>query len=53
MTWTRTRRILRDTATPAKVRPDDPTARRCGGDADLAGAGLVDAYAAVRAARAG
>ncbi|WP_089015897.1 S8 family serine peptidase [Micromonospora inositola] len=49
----RTRRILRDTATPAGVRPDDSTARRCGGDADLVGAGLVDAYAAVRAARAG
>ncbi|WP_236648503.1 S8 family serine peptidase, partial [Micromonospora sicca] len=49
----RTRRILRETATPAGVRPDDPTGRRCGGDADLVGAGLVDAYAAVRAARAG
>ncbi|WP_130329337.1 S8 family serine peptidase [Micromonospora kangleipakensis] len=47
---TRTRRILRDTATPATV---PPAADRCGGDADLVGAGLVDAYAAVRAARAG
>ncbi|WBB78956.1 S8 family serine peptidase [Micromonospora sp. WMMD882] len=47
----RTRRLLRDTATPvepppgAAGRPD-----RCGATAD-AGAGLVDAYAAVRAAR--
>ncbi len=49
----RTRQILRETATPAGVRPDDAQARRCGTDADLVGAGLVDAYAAVRAARAG
>ncbi|WP_200210771.1 S8 family serine peptidase [Micromonospora coerulea] len=49
----RTGRILRKTATPAGVRPDDPEAPRCGGDADLVGAGVVDAYAAVRAARAG
>ncbi|WP_407940378.1 S8 family serine peptidase [Micromonospora auratinigra] len=45
----RTRRILQDTATPAGVPPD---ARRCGGERDLVGAGLVDAYAAVEAARA-
>ncbi|MFC4146517.1 S8 family serine peptidase [Micromonospora mangrovi] len=44
----RTRRLLRETATPAGVPPG---ANRCGGDADLTGAGLVDAYAAVRAAR--
>ncbi|SCL14246.1 Subtilase family protein [Micromonospora rhizosphaerae] len=51
----RTRRILRDTAGPAGVvsHPNHPSANRCGGEADLVGAGLVDAYAAVRAARAG
>lgn len=43
----RTRRILLDTAGPAGVPPG---ADRCGGDRDLVGAGLVDAYAAVRAA---
>ncbi|WP_428967111.1 S8 family serine peptidase [Micromonospora fluostatini] len=42
----RTRRILRDTATPAR-----PTSDACGGDAAVSGAGLVDAYAAVRAAQ--
>ncbi|MFR9776835.1 S8 family serine peptidase [Micromonospora sp. MS34] len=45
----RTRRILLDTAAPAGVPPGT---ERCGGDRDLVGAGLVDAYAAVRAARA-
>ncbi|MCW3812998.1 S8 family serine peptidase [Micromonospora sp. DR5-3] len=44
----RTRRILLDTAAPAGVPPD---AARCGGPADEIGAGLVDAYAAVRAAQ--
>ncbi|PGH41345.1 peptidase S8 [Micromonospora sp. WMMA1996] len=44
----RTRRILADTATPATV----PAGAPCGGTRDLVGAGLVDAYAAVRAARA-
>ncbi|MFE9693069.1 S8 family serine peptidase [Micromonospora sp. NPDC005806] len=44
----RTRRILLDTAGPAGVsRVGD----RCGGEPDLVGAGLVDAYAAVRAAK--
>ncbi|MEV0429867.1 S8 family serine peptidase [Micromonospora sp. NPDC050495] len=47
----RTRRILRDTAGPAGVPPGTD---RCGGDRNLTGAGLVDAYAAVQAAmRAG
>ncbi|WP_434741895.1 S8 family serine peptidase [Micromonospora sp. SH-82] len=48
----RTRQILRDTATPAQptYRSQDRT-DRCGGDAAITGAGLVDAYAAVRAAR--
>ncbi|WP_320069192.1 S8 family serine peptidase [Micromonospora sp. RTGN7] len=50
----RTRRILRDTATPAGTghltgKPQD----LCGGGANITGAGLVDAYAAVLAARAG
>ncbi|MCW3839249.1 S8 family serine peptidase [Micromonospora yasonensis] len=45
----RTRRILLDTAAPAGVPAGTD---RCGGDRDLVGAGLVDAYAAVRAARA-
>ncbi|MEU5725725.1 S8 family serine peptidase [Micromonospora sp. NPDC047738] len=44
----RTRRILLDTAAPARVPPD---AARCGGPADEVGAGVVDAYAAVRAAQ--
>ncbi|MEW2329531.1 S8 family serine peptidase [Micromonospora chersina] len=43
----RTRRILADTATPAGSPADAP----CGGARNLVGAGLVDAYAAVRAAR--
>ncbi|MFD0823645.1 S8 family serine peptidase, partial [Micromonospora zhanjiangensis] len=49
----RTRRILRDTATgrPARYPPGEP-ADRCGGSANVTGAGLVDAYAAVRAATA-
>ncbi|WBB55330.1 S8 family serine peptidase [Verrucosispora sp. WMMD573] len=48
----RTRRILRETADPigtsdpARARTDD-----CGGPANVVGAGLVDAYAAVSAAR--
>ncbi|MEH0842612.1 S8 family serine peptidase [Micromonospora sp. CPCC 205711] len=48
----RTRRILRETATP--VRPTHRSRNpvdTCGGDAAITGAGLVDAYAAVRAAR--
>lgn len=44
----RTRQILRDTATPATYASRTET---CGGDANITGAGLVDAYAAVRAAR--
>lgn len=46
---TRTRQILRDTATDASLGDgtDD-----CGNPANLTGAGLVDAYAAVRAAQA-
>jgi hypothetical protein len=46
----RTRELLRETATPmvAGENTDD-----CGDPARLAGAGIVDAYAAVRAARAG
>ncbi|MEU4336819.1 S8 family serine peptidase [Micromonospora lupini] len=49
---TRTRQILRDTATPAEptYRSDNPT-DACGGPANVTGAGQVDAYAAVRAAR--
>ncbi|PWR05895.1 peptidase S8 [Micromonospora acroterricola] len=48
----RTRQILRDTATPAvpTYRSKDPT-DACGGPANVTGAGQVDAYAAVRAAR--
>lgn len=42
----RTRRILTETATAVRVSGD-----RCGDEAHVAGAGLVDAYAAVRAAR--
>ncbi|RBJ00151.1 peptidase S8, partial [Micromonospora provocatoris] len=44
----RTRAILRDTAQPV-ARPAGAAA--CGGPQDVSGAGLVDAYAAVRAAR--
>jgi len=49
---TRTRQILRDTATPAEptYRSDNPT-DACGGPANVTGAGQVDAYAAVRAAQ--
>ncbi|MFG3421966.1 S8 family serine peptidase [Micromonospora sp. NPDC048063] len=46
----RTRQILRDTATPADATYASRT-ETCGGDANITGAGLVDAYAAVRAAR--
>lgn len=42
----RTRQILTETATAVRVSGD-----RCGDEAHVAGAGLVDAYAAVRAAR--
>jgi subtilisin family serine protease len=42
----RTRSLLRDTAKPVA-----PGAAACGGGAAVSGAGLVDAYAAVRAAR--
>ncbi|WP_025618559.1 S8 family serine peptidase [Salinispora cortesiana] len=42
----RTRQILTETATAVRVSGD-----RCGDAAHVAGAGLVDAYAAVRAAR--
>ncbi|WBB74203.1 S8 family serine peptidase [Micromonospora sp. WMMD1128] len=45
----RTRRILTETATPATV----PAGGTCGGTRDTVGAGLVDAYAAVQAARNG
>lgn len=54
----RTRRVLRDTATEVPApRGDDGGLQRCGSgtgtgtEANLAGAGLVDAYAAVRAVR--
>ncbi|WDZ85588.1 S8 family serine peptidase [Micromonospora cathayae] len=48
----RTRRLLRDTATPVQLpRTSTEAARPCGDEQDVAGAGLVDAYAAVRAAR--
>ncbi|TDC27024.1 peptidase S8 [Micromonospora sp. 15K316] len=49
---TRTRQLLRETATPAQPThlSRDPS-DGCGGDANITGAGLVDAYAAVRAAR--
>ncbi|MFG3705690.1 S8 family serine peptidase [Micromonospora sp. NPDC047670] len=46
----RTRQILRDTATRAEPTYASRT-DTCGGDANITGAGLVDAYAAVRAAR--
>ncbi|MGC4856994.1 S8 family serine peptidase [Micromonospora sp. DT4] len=48
----RTRQILRDTATPAEptYRSRNPT-DACGAPANVTGAGQVDAYAAVRAAR--
>ncbi len=42
----RTRQLLRDTAAPAVTSPDG-----CGSTENVVGAGLVDAYAAVRAAR--
>ncbi|MEH0820348.1 MULTISPECIES: S8 family serine peptidase [unclassified Micromonospora] len=48
----RTRRILRETAKPAQASYRSRAPRdACGGDANITGAGLVDAYAAVRAAR--
>ncbi|WP_433115885.1 S8 family serine peptidase [Micromonospora sp. CA-246542] len=48
----RTRQILRDTATPAEptYRSRNPS-DACGTPANVTGAGQVDAYAAVRAAR--
>ncbi|SCL61531.1 S8 family serine peptidase [Micromonospora peucetia] len=46
----RTRQILRDTATPAGATYASRT-QTCGGDRNITGAGLVDAYAAVREAR--
>jgi subtilisin family serine protease len=49
----RTRAILRDTATAAKTGAGAQSpSQACGSSEDLVGAGLVDAYAAVRAARA-
>ncbi|RAO13248.1 Bacillopeptidase [Micromonospora noduli] len=49
---TRTRQILRDTATSATptYRSDSPS-DACGGPSNVTGAGQVDAYAAVRAAQ--
>jgi subtilisin family serine protease len=44
-----TERILRETASPARVRPGEPA---CAVPQDITGAGLVDAAAAVAAARA-
>jgi hypothetical protein len=44
-----TARILRETARPVQPSQAEGT---CGGNADVAGAGIVDAYAAVRAAKA-
>lgn len=46
----RTRQILRETAAPAQ--PSYASDDDCGGDGNILGAGLVDAYAAVQAARA-
>ncbi|TDB73466.1 S8 family serine peptidase [Micromonospora sp. KC723] len=46
----RTRRVLRETAQPAAAAPG---AGGCAAGADAQGAGIVDAYAAVQAARAG
>jgi len=49
----RTRDILRDTAGPARPTYLSRKERdRCGQDANITGAGLVDAFAAVQAARA-
>ncbi|MFC7707723.1 S8 family serine peptidase [Micromonospora lupini] len=49
---TRTRQILRDTATPAEpTYRSDNRADACGGPGNVTGAGQVDAYAAVRAAQ--
>ncbi|HEX5540511.1 MAG TPA: S8 family serine peptidase [Micromonospora sp.] len=46
----RTGQILRDTATPADPSYlSDRPADRCGGDANIRGAGLVNAFAAVQA----
>ncbi|GIJ75676.1 Subtilase family protein [Micromonospora phaseoli] len=48
----RTRRILRETATAVEADPRSrDRADDCGGVANVAGAGLVDAYAAVSAVR--
>ncbi|MEU4782393.1 S8 family serine peptidase, partial [Micromonospora sp. NPDC023633] len=46
----RTRQLLRDTVTRAEATYASRT-DTCGGDANIIGAGLVDAYAAVQAAR--
>ncbi|MFG1775057.1 S8 family serine peptidase [Micromonospora sp. NPDC049048] len=46
----RTRQILRDTATPAGATYASAT-QTCGGDRNITGAGLVDAYVAVRTAK--
>jgi hypothetical protein len=47
-----TRRILRDSATPAEpTYRSRNSADRCGSARNITGAGLVDAYAAVRAAQ--
>ncbi|HEY6595849.1 MAG TPA: S8 family serine peptidase [Asanoa sp.] len=48
----RTRTILRDTARAARTGTGNDQQRSCGSAEDLIGAGQVDAYAAVRAARA-
>ena len=52
----RTRTILRDTAVPTSVgdgaeQPSGESTDDCGDPANLAGAGLVDGYAAVLAAQ--
>ncbi|MEU5937724.1 S8 family serine peptidase [Micromonospora sp. NPDC047548] len=50
----RTRRILRETAKPASTNyPSHAPQDTCGAEERIDGAGIVDAYAAVRAARAG
>lgn len=50
----RTRAILRDTAVPLPVPAGvDGSADRCGSGSNVSGAGLVDAYSAVRAAQGG
>ncbi|GAA3737989.1 S8 family serine peptidase [Plantactinospora mayteni] len=47
-----TRRILLDTVSPAEpTNPSEPNTDTCGSERNIIGAGLVDAYEAVQAAR--